>query len=112
VGENQEDAFNTLRDEELRKSLVTQSIEYFRATGDSKDMKHSEPGYGCVIDLDTATELGRTWPQNAVFWAGRYELIRSIEEKSHPSSGGTFLLGINALETEFRSEAVRDLTSN
>jgi hypothetical protein len=57
-----------LRDEELKKSLVDQAIEFFRATGGSGDMKHSEPGYGCVVDLETATVLGTTWQQDAVFW--------------------------------------------
>lgn len=53
----------------LRKAISRLGLKRHRVTGISADMKHREPGFavwGC--DLTAATQLGREFAQNAIFW--------------------------------------------
>lgn len=66
-GQNRPDAENMLADEELRRVILDQGVDFLRITGSSPDESHAEPGWGIVTDETTALNLGRSFRQEAVF---------------------------------------------
>ena len=53
----------------LRKAVSRLGLKRHRVTGISADMKHREPGFAVwSCDLSAATQLGREFAQNAIFW--------------------------------------------
>ena len=73
----------------LQKELQSLDILHFRVTGGSKDMKHAEPGFGCVIDSSAARKLGQQFSQEAVFWVddGELFLVNCNQEEPHIALG-------------------------
>ena len=75
MGVTVEASVNEGLDRDLVMSLLGQGIPHFRVTGGSRDMSHTEPGYGCAVDLERIVELGRQWNQEAVFWVQEDQLF-------------------------------------
>jgi hypothetical protein len=71
----------------LEEAIERVGLECHQVTGYSADGKHSEPGFavwGC--ELDTATQLGREFAQNAIYWVegGQLDVVScSSAEREH-----------------------------
>jgi hypothetical protein len=78
------DAQATIR---LEEAIKRAGLGCHQVTGYSADGKHSEPGFavwGC--ELDAATQLGREFAQNAIYWVeeGQLDVVScSSAEREH-----------------------------
>jgi len=65
---------NVVADHRLRRLLERQNLRHFRATGQSVDGSHAEPGWAIETSLDSALAIGRRYKQRAIWWIQQDDL--------------------------------------
>lgn len=73
-GVTADETTNALQTQALRTKLSSGGITFFPVTGGSPDMKHSEPGFGCLLARNLAQQLGAEFGQDAIFYVDKGEL--------------------------------------
>ena len=70
---------NRAADLRLRRLLERKLIRHFRATGQSSDGSHAEPGWAVTAPLEQALAISHRFKQFALWWVedGDLHLIRS-----------------------------------
>ncbi|MBK1826234.1 DUF3293 domain-containing protein [Haloferula rosea] len=65
---------NVAADHRLRRLLERQHLKHFRASGQSPDGSHQEPGWAIVTNLGNALKIGKRYKQRAIWWVVDDEL--------------------------------------